>query len=470
MLFFSICDYLFFYYFIFNMLTILFYVFFIINLISLLFFTINYHFVRIFIVFFYLGFIWLFFIFMYSFSFVYLDFVFHLGFNIYISLSLDSFSFIFIFLSLVIFSSWYFYLNYFNLISYNSPSVVVNFFYLMHVSFCILFIGNIGFFVIFLEFLSIPVFILFLSVRSSDWLIGVSYLFFYSILTGLFILISISTLLFSDFFWVFSISNYYYLFFIFVSLLIKSAFWPFHSWLPYVHSLSSTSGSVFLAGIFLKLGSYGIIRLYYILCLSHLFVYYQFIFIFLSLLGIFSSLFGSIVQVDFKKFIAFSSVFHMNFTILILFTGGIYASILVWLSHGFVTSLLFYLFGYVYFSFSSRLSYFYGNLIHIRLWYFLFILTLLIDLGLPPFLSFFSEVISFYYLWFWSYFIFFIISVSYLFSCYVTLNSILRFSIGFSSFISYDLTLPLFYLYFSFISFYLFISFNFTSFDISFLC
>lgn len=406
----------------------------------------------------------MFFILSCSFSFNSFDLLLHFGFNFYISVCIDQFTYMFVFLVTLIFSSWFVYITYYSISYYNTLS----FFYLLHISICVLFVGNIALFVIFLEFLSIPIFFIFMTLKSSDWLVGLYFLFFYSSLTGLFLLISLSHILHFDFFWLFSFTNSNYLYPIFLSFLVKSSSFPFHSWLPYVHGLCSTSGSVYLAGVFLKLGSFGLIRLYNLLCLTDFVIYFQFLFIVLSIFGMLLAAFSSFIQLDFKKFIAFCSVFHMNFTILVLFLGGYYASILVWLSHGFITSLLFYLFGYAYSIIGSKVSFFFGNMIYTRLWYFLFSFLLVLDLGLPPFLSFYSEVICFYYVWYWSYYLFYFVLIVFVFSCFITANSILRFSIGFCSSVIFDLTLPLFYLYSSFILLYFFVSFSFISFELLF--
>lgn len=419
-------------------------------------------FVKSFIIFLYLIILWLFFITCGLISFPSFDLLFHFGYSFFVSISIDSFTYMFIFLVLVVFTSWFVYLNYFSL----SLFTVSTYFYLLHVSLFVLFVGNIALFVILLEFLSIPIFFIFITLRSNDWLVGLYFLFFYSSLTGLFLLLSLSHLLHFDFHWLMSFTNVKYVYLIFLSLLIKSATFPFHSWLPYVHGLCSTSGSVYLAGIFLKLGSYGLIRLYNIIVFFDFVVYFQFFFVLISLLGMFLACFASFVQMDFKKFIAFSSVFHMNFTVLVLFLGGCYASILVWLSHGFITSLLFFMFGYIYSIIGSKISFFFGNMVYSRLWYFLFTFLLVLDLGLPPFLSFYAEILSFYYVWYWSYYLFFFVIIVFLFSCYVTGNSILRFSVGFCSSVTFDLTLPFFYLYSSFIVLYLITSFTFVSFEL----
>lgn len=351
-----------------------------------------------FICFVYLGFCWLFFyslVFISSFSFYS---VFHFTYDFYIVFSLDSISFLFFFLILVVFTAWFFYICIIPMSSNSFSNVLSVFFSLLHISLFVIFVSNIGLFVIFLEFLSIPIFFLFTSVRSSDWFIGLTFILFYSAFTGVLFLLSLSYMFCCDWFFLISYSSSYYIFLLFFSFLVKSAFFPFHSWLPFVHGLCSTSGSVFLAGVFLKLGSYGLVRLYCSISFFSFFQFYHFIFILLAFFGCVFSLFSCVFQLDFKKFIAFSSISHMNFSILVLFLGGVIPAILIWLSHAFITSLLFFNFGYIYSIFGSKLTLFYGNSIFSRLWYFQFVFLLLLDVGFPPFISFYSELLSFSYI------------------------------------------------------------------------
>lgn len=163
----------------------------------------------------------------------------------------------------------------------------------------------------------------------------------------------------------------FYVFLLVVSFLIKSSFYPMHSWLPYAHGLCGTGGSVFLAGIFLKLGGYGIIRMFDFLVYVDFVIFFQYIFICFSFFGMLVSSIGCILQIDIKKLIAFSSVSHMNFSVLILFLGGVLPCVIVWVSHGFITSLLFFMFGWVYSFFGSRLVWFYGNLWFLKRWWFI---------------------------------------------------------------------------------------------------
>lgn len=385
-----------------------------------------------------------------------------LSFDFCLTFGIDGFTGAFLFLILVVFTSWCVYIHYYNC---DTASLSV-FITLLHISCMMIFVGSLGVFIVLLEVLSIPIFFLFLSTRSSDWYIGFSFLVFYSSLTGLCFLFSLSSMLYLDWFFFFDSVSHLSFFWVFISFLVKSAFFPVHSWLPYVHGLCSTVGSVFLAGVFLKLGSYGLLRVYCCCCLFSFFSFYSFIFVVLSFIGCLFSLFNAVTQLDFKKFIAFSSVAHMNFSVVSFIVGGVFPALLIWLSHGFITSLLFYGFGYFYSSFGSRSSLFFGNVVFSRLWYFHFVFLLLIDVGFPPFMSFYSELLSLVWIWYWSNTVFFLFMVCFLVSVVVTLFSVLRFSVGFSSFVSLEYTLPFAFLYYSFLLLYAFFSFFFV-FDFS---
>jgi len=121
---------------------------------------------------------------------------------------------------------------------------------------------------------------------------------------------------------------------------------PFHIWLPEAHVEAPTSGSVILAGILLKLGTYGFLR-FSIPLFPEATVYFTPLIYTLSVLGIIYASFTTLRQIDLKKIIAYSSVAHMGFVTLGLFslnTQGIEGAILLMLSHGFVASALFFMY------------------------------------------------------------------------------------------------------------------------------
>jgi proton-translocating NADH-quinone oxidoreductase chain M len=129
----------------------------------------------------------------------------------------------------------------------------------------------------------------------------------------------------------------------FASFAVKIPMIPVHIWLPEAHVEAPTAGSVILAGILLKLGTYGFLR-FSIPLFPEATVYFTPLIYTLSVLGIIYASFTTLRQIDLKKIIAYSSVAHMGFVTLGLFSlnaQGIEGAILLMLSHGFVASALF---------------------------------------------------------------------------------------------------------------------------------
>jgi proton-translocating NADH-quinone oxidoreductase chain M len=143
----------------------------------------------------------------------------------------------------------------------------------------------------------------------------------------------------------------------FLAFASKVPMIPVHLWLPEAHVEAPTAGSVILAGILLKLGTYGFIRFSLPLFPQASFFFTPFVYT-IAAMGIIYTSFTAIRQTDFKRIIAYTSIAHMNLVILGIFsfnTYGIEGAILQSLSHGFVASALFLVIGVVYDRYRTRL-------------------------------------------------------------------------------------------------------------------
>jgi NADH-quinone oxidoreductase subunit M len=180
----------------------------------------------------------------------------------------------------------------------------------------------------------------------------------------------------------------------FSSFAVKTPMWPVHTWLPDAHVEAPTAGSVLLAAILLKMAGYGFIRFSLGLfpIASDLFTPLIYA---LSLIAIIFTSLIALMQEDMKKLIAYSSVAHMGFVTLGIFTiqqQGIEGSIIQMFSHGLVSAALFLCVGVVYDRMHSRLINTYGGIVSIIPKYsVLFMLFTLAALGLPGTSGFIGE-------------------------------------------------------------------------------
>ncbi|MEJ7576176.1 MAG: NADH-quinone oxidoreductase subunit M [Pyrinomonadaceae bacterium] len=136
----------------------------------------------------------------------------------------------------------------------------------------------------------------------------------------------------------------------FIAFAIKVPLFPFHTWLPDAHTEAPTAGSVILAGVLLKMGTYGILRFNFALFpeASRAFAPYV---ITLAVIGIIYGALVAMVQPDVKRLVAYSSVSHMGFVVLGLFSfteEGMQGALYQMLNHGVSTSALFLLVGMIY--------------------------------------------------------------------------------------------------------------------------
>ena len=180
----------------------------------------------------------------------------------------------------------------------------------------------------------------------------------------------------------------------FSSFAVKTPMWPVHTWLPDAHVEAPTAGSVLLAAILLKMAGYGFIRFSLGLFPLASENFTPLIYI-LSLIAIIYTSLVALMQEDMKKLIAYSSVAHMGFVTLGIFTmtqQGIEGSIIQMLSHGLVAAALFFCVGVVYDRMHSRLITTYGGLVSIMPKYsILFMIFTLGAIGLPGTTGFVGE-------------------------------------------------------------------------------
>ena len=180
----------------------------------------------------------------------------------------------------------------------------------------------------------------------------------------------------------------------FSSFAVKTPMWPFHTWLPDAHVEAPTAGSVVLAAILLKLAGYAFIR--FSLGLFPIASdFFTPLIYFLSLIAIVFISLVALMQDDMKKLIAYSSVAHMGFVTLGIFTltqQGIEGSIIQMISHGFVSAALFVCVGVLYDRSHSRMISTYGGVVSIMPKFsIVFMVFTLAAIGLPGTSGFIGE-------------------------------------------------------------------------------
>ncbi len=194
-----------------------------------------------------------------------------------------------------------------------------------------------------------------------------------------------------------------------LAFAIKVPMFPFHTWLPDAHTEAPTAGSVILAGVLLKMGSYGFLRF----CLPMFPDASQVLAPVIASLSIVAVLYGALmswVQTDFKRLIAYSSVAHMGFITLGIFTfhpTAVSGSVLQMVNHGLSTGMLFMLVGMIYERRHTRLMSEYGGIAKVMPGYSaFFLIALLSSVGLPGLNGFVGEFLilagTFQKHWYWA--------------------------------------------------------------------
>ena len=324
------------------------------------------------------------------------------NFNIYYSIGIDGISIFFIILTA-------FLIPICMLISWESVTYKTKEFFLMLLITELLLINvfavlDLFFFYIFFESVLIPMFIIIGVWGSRQRKIHAAYqFFFYTLFGSILMLLGVIVIYFqsgtTDIQLLsqleFSESRQLVLWLaFFASFAVKVPMLPVHIWLPEAHVEAPTAGSVILAGVLLKLGTYGIIR-FMIPMFPYAMSYFTPMVFTMCVIGILYSAATTIRQIDLKKIIAYSSVAHMNFALLGLFTNntqGIEGSLFFMLGHGAVSSALFLCIGMLYDRYHTRNILYYGGLVQVMPIFSIFFLVFtLANLGLPGMVNFVGE-------------------------------------------------------------------------------
>lgn len=167
---------------------------------------------------------------------------------------------------------------------------------------------------------------------------------------------------------------------LFITFAVKVPMFPFHIWLPEAHVEAPTEGSVILAGLLLKLGTYGFLRFSFPM-FPEISIYFSPLVILMASIGIIYTSFSTLRQIDIKRVIAYSSIAHMNMCMVALFVFNELAfigSIFLMIAHGVVSGGLFFVIGMIYNRYKTKILFYYSGLIHTMpiLSFFFFMLTL----------------------------------------------------------------------------------------------
>ena len=179
-----------------------------------------------------------------------------------------------------------------------------------------------------------------------------------------------------------------------LAFAIKIPLFPFHTWLPDAHVQAPTAGSVILAGVLLKMGSYGFIR-FNLPLFPQATQMYAPLLAFLAIVGILYGALVALVQKDVKSLVAYSSIAHLGFVMLgvaSLTAQGLSGAVLQGVNHGLATGALFLMVGMIYDRRHTRLFSEYGGLWkQIPVWSAFFVIVVMASVGLPGLNGFVGE-------------------------------------------------------------------------------
>ncbi len=187
-----------------------------------------------------------------------------------------------------------------------------------------------------------------------------------------------------------------------LAFAIKVPLFPFHTWLPDAHTEAPTAGSVILAAVLLKMGTYGLMRFNLVL-FPEASRELAWLFIILAIIGIIYGALVAMVQPDVKRLVAYSSVAHMGFVILGIFSFtemGMQGALYQMLAHGISTGALFLLVGFIYERRHTREITEFGGLANVMpIYATIFVITTMASIGLPFLNGFVGEFLIMIGMW-----------------------------------------------------------------------
>lgn len=187
-----------------------------------------------------------------------------------------------------------------------------------------------------------------------------------------------------------------------LAFAIKVPLFPFHTWLPDAHTEAPTAGSVILAAVLLKMGTYGLLRFNFVLFPEATREFAP-LFIILAIVGIIYGALVAMVQPDVKRLVAYSSVAHMGFVILGMFSFteyGMQGAVYQMLNHGISTGALFLLVGFIYERRHTRKISDFGGIANVMpIYATIFVITTMSSIGLPFLNGFVGEFLIMIGMW-----------------------------------------------------------------------